>query len=67
MHGASRTPYYVQYRKKNPIGKRPLGRPCLRWEDLIKKDDEELGGRSHWKEKAPDRDGWEMGCLTGWS
>jgi hypothetical protein len=26
----------------NPVGKRPLGRPCLRWEDSIKRDAENI-------------------------
>ena len=27
-----------------PVGKRPLGRPRLRWEDNIKMDFQEVGG-----------------------
>lgn len=30
--------------EQNSVGKRPLGRPKLRWEDLIKRDIEDLGG-----------------------
>ena len=39
-------------------GKRPLGRPRRRWED-IKMDMQEVGGgRGDWMELAQDRDGW---------
>jgi hypothetical protein len=39
-----------------PEGKRPLGRPRLRWED-IKMDLQEVGGtRGDWMELAQDRD-----------
>ncbi|CAI6370121.1 unnamed protein product [Macrosiphum euphorbiae] len=53
--------------KENPKGKRSLGRPRLRWEDLIKKDVESLNGGPDWKTKAADRESWRIGCLTGWS
>jgi hypothetical protein len=40
-------------------GKRPLGRPRLRWEGNIKIDVEEVGGgRGDWMELAQDRDRW---------
>jgi len=52
---------------ENPKGKRPLGRPCLRWEDLIKRDVESLNGDPDWKTEAADRETWRIGCLTGWS
>jgi hypothetical protein len=42
-----------------PEGKRPLGRPRLRWKDNIKMDVEEVGrGRGDWMELAQDRDRW---------
>jgi hypothetical protein len=42
-----------------PEGKRPLGRPRLRWEDNIKRDLQEVrGGCGDWKERAQDRDRW---------
>jgi len=53
--------------EKDPAGKIPLGRPRMRWEDLVKKDVSALGGGSDWKERASNRDGWREGCLTGWS
>ena len=41
-----------------PEGKRPLGRPRCRWED-IKMDLQDVGvGREDWMELAPDRDRW---------
>ena len=42
-----------------PEGKRPLGRPRLRWEDNIKMDLQEVRGAcGDWKEMAQDRDRW---------
>jgi hypothetical protein len=42
-----------------PEGKRPLGRPRLRWEDNIKIDLQEFGGRcGDCMEVAQDRDRW---------
>jgi hypothetical protein len=42
-----------------PEGKRPVGRPRLRWEDNIKMDLQEvLCGVMDWIELAKDRDGW---------
>ena len=40
-------------------GKRPLGRPRLRWENNIKMDLQEVGGGFwDWMELAQDRDRW---------
>jgi len=42
-----------------PEGKRPLGRPRLRWEDNIKLDLQEVGvGCGEWMELAQDRYRW---------
>ena len=41
-----------------PEGKRPLGRPRLRWEDNIKMDLREVGGGGDWMELAQNRDRW---------
>jgi hypothetical protein len=42
-----------------PEGKRPLGRPRLRWEGNIKMDLQEVGeGRGDWMELGQDRDRW---------
>ena len=41
-----------------PEGKRPLGRPRCRWEDNIKMDVQDRGGRGDWMELAQDRDRW---------
>jgi hypothetical protein len=44
----------------NPQGRRPLGRPRRRWEDNIKMDLQEVGGRcGDWMERAQDRDRWQ--------
>ena len=43
----------------NPEGRRPLGRPRLRWEDNIKMDLQEVGyGCVDWIDLAQDRDRW---------
>jgi hypothetical protein len=40
-------------------GRRPLGRPRLRWEDNIKMDFQEVGwGGMDWIDMAQDRDRW---------
>ena len=42
-----------------PEGKRPLGRPRLRWENNINMDLQEVGCEGmDWKELAQDRDRW---------
>ena len=42
-----------------PEGKRPLGRPRLRWEDNIKMYLQKVGrGCGDWMELAQDRDRW---------
>ena len=38
-----------------PEGKRPMGRPRSRWEDNIKMDLQEVGGRGDWMELDQDR------------
>lgn len=35
--------------EKNPTGKRSIGRPRMRREDVVKNDVEELGGGTDWK------------------
>ena len=42
-----------------PVGKRPLGRPMLGWEDNTKMDLQEIGfGDMNWIELAQDRGRW---------
>jgi transposase len=42
-----------------PEGRRPLGRPRLRWEDNIKMGLQDMGwGGMDWIELAQDRDRW---------
>ena len=41
-----------------PEGKKPLGRPRLRWEDNIKMDLQEVGRGGDWMDLAQDRDRW---------
>jgi hypothetical protein len=56
-NGDRRGMYRVLVRKSE--GKRPLGRPRLRWEDNNKIDLQEVGcGGMDWIELAQDRDRW---------
>jgi hypothetical protein len=56
-NGEGRGVYRVLVGK--PEGKRPLGRPRLRWGDNIKMDLEEVGcGLMEWIELAQDRNRW---------
>jgi len=42
-----------------PKGKRPLGRPRIRWEDSIKMDFQEAGCKGRdWMDLAQDRERW---------
>ena len=51
-----------------PEGNRPLGRPRRRWEDNIKMDLREVGGRGgDWVELAQDRDRWRALVGTVWN
>ena len=55
--GARRGVYRVLVGKAE--GKRPLGRPRIRWEDNIKTDLQKVGsGGMDWIELAQDRDRW---------
>jgi hypothetical protein len=55
--GEGRVVYRVLVAK--PEGKRPLGRPRLRWEDNIRMDLQEVGcGCEDWIRLAQDRDRW---------
>lgn len=53
--------------EQNPVGFYPLRRPRMLWEDVIKKNVEQMGGGSNWRNLAQDREGWKFGCETGWS
>jgi len=54
--GEGRVKHWVLVGK--PEGKRPLGRPRLRWKGNIKTDLREVGGGGDWMELAQDRDRW---------
>jgi hypothetical protein len=55
--GEERKVYKVLVGK--PEGKRPLGRPRLRWEDGIRMDLREIGfGGVDWIQLSQDRDRW---------
>jgi len=57
LYGEKRGVYRILVGK--PVGKRPLGRPKLRWEDNIKMDLQEMGfWGMDWIELAQDRDRW---------
>ena len=50
-----------------PQGKRPLGRPRLRWEDRVKEDVEKVKPGEDWKELSLERESWRQICWTVWS
>jgi hypothetical protein len=55
--GEKRNAYRILVGK--PEGKRPLGRPRLRWEENIRMDLREIGwGGMDWIDLAQDRDQW---------
>lgn len=39
----------------------------MRWEDVIKKDVEQMEGVSNWRNVALHEEGWRLGCEMGWS
>jgi len=41
--------------ENNPAGKRPLGRPRLRWENCVIKDVKRIEANLQWREEAEDR------------
>jgi hypothetical protein len=44
---------------RKPEGKKPMGKPRSRWEDNIKMDLQEVGGRfGEWMELVQDRERW---------
>lgn len=42
--------------KNNSVGRRPLGRPHLRWEHCVKKDTETVDLTSHWRDLVEGKD-----------
>jgi len=53
--------------EEEPIGKRQVGRPRLRWEDCVKRNVKAVVPRANRKEVAEDRERWRNLCCTGWS
>jgi hypothetical protein len=53
--------------EENPTGKRPLGRPHLRWEDVVRNDVKALERSLDWRIQATDRENWRQGCMSEWS
>lgn len=53
--------------EEEPIGKRPLGRRRLRWEDCVKKDVKSIGPGIRWREVAEDKDRWQDLFVAAWS
>lgn len=41
--------------KEDLIGKRPLYRPCVRWEHCMKRDIKVVDPRANWRKVAKDR------------
>ena len=56
-----------QVLEEEPLGKRPLGRPRLRWDDCVKKHLKTLNPGIRWREAAEDRDRWQDLYLAAWS
>jgi len=52
---------------QNLLGKRPLGRLRVHWEDVIKKDVEQLEGDLNWRILAMNREEWRLDCEMRWS
>lgn len=52
--------------EENQYGRRPLGRPHLRWEDCVKRDAEIVEPESHWQEVADYRGRWQYVYLEVW-
>ncbi|KAL4149355.1 hypothetical protein QTP88_003317 [Uroleucon formosanum] len=50
--------------EENPVGKRPLGRPRLLWEDCVKRDAGSINPKIPWRVAAEDKDRWREICLT---
>lgn len=48
----NRNPLLRTVLEKDPADKRPVGRPRMRWEDVVKNYVEELGGGTGWKVRA---------------
>jgi hypothetical protein len=49
--------------QENPRGKRPLGRPRMRWEDCVKKYVAVFYPEEDWRMLAQNREGWRQLCL----
>lgn len=53
--------------EQNLWGKNHLEKPKTKWENLVKKDVQSLGGGTNLKEKAVDKEEWKSGYEIGWS
>lgn len=47
-------------------GKRLIEKPRMRWENIVKNYEKELGAGTVWKTRATDRDEWKARCMTVW-
>jgi hypothetical protein len=56
VYGEKRVAYRILVGR--PEGRRPLGRPRLRWEDNIKMDLQEVEWGMNWTELAQERNRW---------
>ncbi|VVC28410.1 Hypothetical protein CINCED_3A012730 [Cinara cedri] len=50
--------------EENPVGRRPLGRPRLRWEDCVRSDTETVEPECRWQGVAEDRDRWHFRLIV---
>jgi hypothetical protein len=53
--------------EEEPIGKRPLGRLRLKWEDCVKRDVGKVDLGANWRELAEDRERLRNISYKGWS
>jgi len=50
--------------EEEPIGKIPLDRPRLKWEDCVKREVMVVHPGANWREVADDRERWREMCCT---
>jgi len=50
--------------EENPVGKRPLKRHRLRWEDVVGKNVKSLNGKLGQKAQLTKKESWKIRCGT---
>jgi hypothetical protein len=62
----SQNPLICIVLKENPTGKRLLGRPLLRWKDVVRNNVKKLVGYVYGRIQKFNGDNWWQGCMSGW-